>query len=277
MRLKGTTWLALIALLGLVAIPLTGAIVPAVSDREANMRLWLAARASGIAVYLLFTAQICFGIVLSHPTNKSTWKLSQRLFPWHENTWIFVLAFLAVHVVSLVLDPYAGVGITGAIIPGLSSYRSVPVALGNLGLWAMLATGLSARYVKLLPQGLWLKVHRLAIVVWGLAWIHGVLAGTDTRALTWMYIGTGLLVAGAAAYRYWASKAARSAKSVQAAGASNGAGASKPTRAPVPAASVPTSVAASDRIAASTTLRTVRTGSNSGPVSGFRSHPRGVR
>jgi methionine sulfoxide reductase heme-binding subunit len=256
MRLKATTWLALIALLGLIAIPLTGAIVPAVSDREANMRLWLAARASGIAVYLLFTAQICFGIVLSHPTNKSTWKLSQRLFPWHENTWIFVLAFLAVHVVSLVLDPYAGVGITGAIIPGLSSYRSVPVALGNLGLWAMLATGLTARYVKLLPQGLWLKVHRFAIVVWGLAWVHGVLSGTDTRSLTWMYIGTGLVVAGAAAYRYWASKAARAAKGAVASSAADVAKAAKAAKAAKPS-NAPAIAAAS-----STT---------------FRSHPRGSR
>ena len=248
MRLSGRTWIVLIALFGLIAIPLSGAIVPAVSEREANMRLWLAARASGIVVYLLFTAQVSFGLILSHPTNQTTWKLSKRLFPWHENSWIFVLAFLAVHVVSLVADPYAGVGIGGAIVPGLSSYRSLPVALGNLGLWAMLLTGLTARFVKLLPSGIWLKVHRFAILVWGLAWLHGVLSGTDTRSLTGLYIASGLVVGTAAAYRYWASRPARAAASAGRSG-SGGTSSRTPGRT-ADAVSQRTAAPGSDRIAA---------------------------
>jgi hypothetical protein len=39
-----------------------------------------------------------------------------------------------------------------------------------------------------------------------MAWMHGVLAGTDTTALGPMYIGAGLLVTFAGAYRYWASR-----------------------------------------------------------------------
>ena len=102
----------------------TDQIVPASTAYQAQMRLWLAARASGIVAYLLLTAQVVFGLILSHPTNQTTWKLSKRLFPWHENLWVFVLAFLGVHIVSLILDPYAGVGVAGSFIPGLSSYRS---------------------------------------------------------------------------------------------------------------------------------------------------------
>ena len=44
------------------------------------MRIWLAARAAGFLVLVLLTMQVVFGLVLSHPTNKTTWKLS-RLFP----------------------------------------------------------------------------------------------------------------------------------------------------------------------------------------------------
>ena len=56
-----------------------------------------------------------------------------------------MLAFLGVHIVSLILDPYAGVGIAGAFIPGLSGYRSSPVALGTLALYAFLITAITAR------------------------------------------------------------------------------------------------------------------------------------
>ena len=117
----------------------------------------LAGRAApGIVTFLLLTFQVCLGLVLSHPTNKSTWKLSKRIFPWHEHLWVFVVAFLLVHIVSIVLDPYAKVRLVGALIPGLSEYRSAAVALGTMALYAFLVTAMTARYTKLLPPGVWL-------------------------------------------------------------------------------------------------------------------------
>lgn len=199
-------------LLGLLVLGImvaTDQIVPATSERQAQLRLWLAARSTGIVAYLLLTVQIVLGMILSHPTNQTTWKLSKRLFPWHENLWVFVLAFVAVHTVSLILDPYAGLGLAGAFIPTLSSYRSSPVALGTLATYALILTGLTARYTRLLPAGFWLKIHRLSIGVFVLAWLHGILSGTDTPALRFLYIGSGLIVLAAAAYRYWVARKAR--------------------------------------------------------------------
>jgi predicted ferric reductase len=208
-RLAVGPLLAVGAVVGLVIVAATDQVLPASSAHQAEMRIWLASRAAGFTALGLLTVQIALGLVLSNPTNKTTWKLSKRLFPWHENAWVFVLAFLAAHVVSLLLDPYAGVGIPGAFIPGLSGYRSTPVALGTLGLWALLATGLTARYTKLLPAGAWLSIHRLSLVVFVLAWMHGLLAGTDSGALLAFYLLTGGVVLAAAAYRYWVSRAAR--------------------------------------------------------------------
>lgn len=209
MRLKGRAFLVLVALVGLLIVYATDQVVPATSAHQAQVRIWLAARASGITTFLLLTAQVVIGLVLSHPTNQSTWKLSKRLFPWHENLLIFVVAFVAAHVVTIVVDPYAGVGIAGSLIPGLSSYRSSAVALGTLGLYALLVTGLTARYTSLLPRGVWLKLHRLSLLVFVLGWLHGMLAGTDSVALRPLYVASGLLVLGAAAYRYWVTKKGR--------------------------------------------------------------------
>lgn len=201
--------LAVGAAIGLVIVAATDQILPATSAHQAEMRIWLASRAAGFTALGLLTVQIALGLVLSHPTNKSTWRLSRRLFPWHENAWVFVLAFLAGHVLSLIADPYAGVGALGAFIPGLSGYRSAAVALGTLAMWALLVTGLTARYTKLLPAGLWLSIHRLSLVVFVLAWMHGLLAGTDSIALLAFYMFTGGVVLSAGAYRYWVSRTAR--------------------------------------------------------------------
>jgi methionine sulfoxide reductase heme-binding subunit len=201
----------LAALIGLVLVAATDQIVPATTDRQAQLRLWLAARSAGIVAYLLLTFQVTLGLVLSHPTNKSTWKLSKALFPWHDQLWVFIAAFVGAHVVAIVLDPYAGVDLGGAVIPGLSEYRSAPVAVGTLALYAFLVATVTARYTRLLPRGMWLVVHRFAIAVLALAWAHGVLAGSDSGALEPLYVATGSVVLLAATYRYWIVRQRRQA------------------------------------------------------------------
>lgn len=213
MRLKGPTLVTLGALIILVILYATDQVAPATSAHQAQLRIWMAARATGVTTLLLLTGQVVLGLVLSHPTNQSTWKLSKRLFPWHENLFIFTLSFLAVHIVFLVLDPYAGVGIGGALVPGLSSYRTVPVAVGVVTMYALIITGLTARYPKQLPTGWWLKIHRFSLVILVAAWLHGLLAGTDSQPFLPIYIGIGVVVLGAAIYRYWVVRRARTAAS----------------------------------------------------------------
>ena len=209
MRLSARTLLILGAVLGVILVWSSDQIVPPTTAYQAQMRVWLVARASGITAYLILTFVVAIGLILSHPVNKSTWKLSKTLFPWHENLFIFIVAFVVGHIVSLILDPYAGVGIVGTFIPGLSAYRSVPVALGTLALYALLVVALTARYTKLLPAGMWLKLHRLSIVVWALSWTHGIVAGTDSGSLAPLYLASGAVIVASAAYRYWVGKQAR--------------------------------------------------------------------
>ena len=208
-RLSGSAFLVGVAIVGLVLVFSTDQVVPATSAHQAQLRIWLASRAAGLVSLVLLGFQIIVGLVLSHPVNKTTWKLSKRLFPWHENVWLFILGFLLVHIASIVVDPFAGVGPVGAFVPGLSSYRSAPVAIGTLALYALLVTGITARHTKLLPAGAWLTIHRVGIVVFVLGWMHGLLAGTDSMALTALYVGLGVAVGGAAAYRYWVTRQGR--------------------------------------------------------------------
>jgi len=78
-----------------------------------------------------------------------------------------------------------------------------------LALYAFLITALTARYTNLLPPGTWLTIHRVALVVFVLAWLHGILAGTDSDVLRAMYVGAGLAVLSASSYRYWTARRGR--------------------------------------------------------------------
>ncbi len=203
-RLGGRAMIVLVAVLGIVAIAVTDQVVPAASAHQAQLRIWLASRAAGLVTLVLLAFQVVTGLLLSHPTNKTLWRLSRAVFPWHDVVWLFVLAFVGAHVVAIVLDPYAGVGLAGVFVPGLSSYRTAPVALGAIALDALLVTGLTARWTKLLPPGVWLVVHRAGIGIFAFGWMHALLAGTDSVPLTFLYLGLGGAVLAAAAHRYWA-------------------------------------------------------------------------
>ena len=146
-RLTMRSSLIVVAVLGLIVIYATDQVLPATTDRQAELRFWLAARATGVVALLLLTAQIVFGLVLSHPHNKTTWKLSKRIFPWHDHLWVFVMAFLVAHLVSLLADPKSGIDLAGAFIPGMSQYRSSPVALGTFALYAFLVTANQRAYI----------------------------------------------------------------------------------------------------------------------------------
>jgi predicted ferric reductase len=203
MRVSAPTLVAIAAAAFLLVLAVTNIVLPTESQRIADIRPWLVARATGVTAYLLLVAQVTAGLVMSHPTNLSTWKLSKRFFPWHEHLAVFALTFLVLHVVLLSIDRYANVGVLGALVPGLSGYRPAAVAVGTIALYSLLITAASARWTKLLPPGAWLKVHRLSAVAFALAWAHAMLAGTDGAALQPLYLATGLPIIALVAHRWW--------------------------------------------------------------------------
>lgn len=160
-----------------------------------SMGMWLLARASGFVSYALLTAVTIIGLLMARPPQSAVRILgaAQRLRV-HVILAIFALVFTVLHVVVLAIDPWAQVGWAGALLPFGSTYRPLAVTLGLLALWSGLISGLTAGLAGRGAGRLWLPLHRLAAAGWALAWLHGILAGSDTGALLWMYAGTGLLV-----------------------------------------------------------------------------------
>ncbi|QSO48281.1 hypothetical protein [Alicyclobacillus mengziensis] len=168
-----------------------------------RMTPWLIARAGGVTALVLLTLLVSLGLVLGSVPNKQTWRLSRYLLPAHRYLALFMLFFLGLHIVTIVLDPFAKVGLLGALVPGLSSYRTVQVAIGTLSFFALLLVAVTARYPTLLPNHRWLTVHRISLYTFMAAWTHGALTGADTPGIKWLYVVTGAFVIGFVFLRYW--------------------------------------------------------------------------
>lgn len=194
-----------LVLLITVSAVLTSWLIGSAVTRVAGDRMapWILGRSAGITSYLLLVGLVLFGLVLSHPARAQiAWPSSTTRIRAHVSLSVFTLVFTVLHVVVLATDKYAGVGWWGSFVPMGSTYRPLPVTLGVIGLYAGFAAGLTAALAGRLARRVWWPVHKVAIVSLVLIWLHGVLAGIDTRALLAMYIVTGGLVVAVAVSRY---------------------------------------------------------------------------
>lgn len=146
--------------------------------------LWYTTRATGVVALVLLTATVALGIA-------GTARLETRAVPrivragLHRNLSLLAVAFVAVHVVTTVLDPFAGIGFASAVIPFSSGYRPLWLSLGTIAFDLLLAVIISSLIRSRLPYRAWRAVHWLAYACWPIALWHGLGTGTDSR-LPWL-------------------------------------------------------------------------------------------
>ena len=133
--------------------------------------LWFATRGAGVVSLLLFTAVACLGILTVVRWQSPSWPrfLSREL---HRNLALLSVAFLAVHIVTAVADPFTSLGITAALVPFASSYRPVWVGLGVIALDLLLAIVVTSLVRNAMGQRAWRTVHWLAYAAWPLTLLN---------------------------------------------------------------------------------------------------------
>ena len=179
--------------------------------------LWFATRSTGVIAFVLLTLTTVLGIASTQRAMASrAWPrfATQSL---HRNLSILGALFLVAHVVTTLLDGYVHVGWWSALVPGVSSYQRLGVALGALAadvLVVVMSTSLLRHRVS---ARLWRAVHWVSYAVWPLALLHFLRTGTDAAHGGWGFaLGAMslLLVGGAAAVRLLSPNRPRPLRSV---------------------------------------------------------------
>ncbi|WP_112466690.1 ferric reductase-like transmembrane domain-containing protein [Streptomyces triticisoli] len=164
--------------------------------------LWYASRASGTLALVLLTATVVLGIASggrAAPRRIGRFEIGLL----HRDLSLLTLVFLAVHVVTAVLDPFVHLGWAVSVVPFGASYRPLWLGLGTAALDLLLAVLLTSALRLRLGVRRWKAVHWLAYAAWPLALFHGVGTGTDTRLplQLWLYAGCLASVVGAVWWR----------------------------------------------------------------------------
>jgi|SRR4051794_2826246 len=162
------------------------------------MALWYFTRATGAVSLVLLTASLVLGVV--DVRRWSAWHVPRFVVDGlHRTLSLLVVAFVAVHVITSVIDSFAPVSLLDAVIPFGSAYRPLWLGLGAVAFDLLLALIATSLLRARLGVRAWRGVHWLAYACWPAALVHGLGTGSDVRAgwMLWLSIGCAALVAAA--------------------------------------------------------------------------------
>lgn len=154
--------------------------------------LWYLTRGAGAVSLVLLTASLVLGVV--HTERRRPVGAPRMLVESaHRTISLLVVAVLAIHIGTSLLDSYAPIHLLDAVIPFVSAYRPLWVGFGALAFDMLLALTVTSVLRVRLGFRAWRAVHWLAYACWPVAVVHGIGTGSDART-TWMLALTAVCV-----------------------------------------------------------------------------------
>ena len=143
--------------------------------------LWYTTRGAGAISLILLSTVVCLGLLTRLRASTPGWP-SFLTAAVHRDLALVSLVFLALHIITAVVDPFTSLGIVAAAVPFGSSYRTLWLGLGTLSFELGLAVGLTSLFRRVVGARLWRSVHWLAYACWPLALLHSLGTGTDAHS-----------------------------------------------------------------------------------------------
>jgi predicted ferric reductase len=163
---------------------------------------WYLARTGGILGFVLLTTSAVLGLTLAGRARLARWPRF-AVEDVHRYAGMLAGVFIWLHVLVFLVDNYLSFGVTDLLVPGVAPYRPFWTALGVVAAELLLAVAVTNRFRKRLSYAFWRRAHMVNFLVWSLALVHGVTAGSDsdTGWARLLYVSCTAAVAAATAWR----------------------------------------------------------------------------
>ncbi|TXR55022.1 ferric reductase-like transmembrane domain-containing protein [Quadrisphaera setariae] len=143
---------------------------------------WYLGRGTGVSALVLFTAVVVAGVLVRR--GEAAPGLSRAaVAAVHRWLGLSALAFLVVHVATMLVDPYAQLQLVDVVVPFLGAWNPFWLGLGTLTLDLVAALVVTSLLRHRLGHRTWRAVHWAAYLCWPSAVLHTL--GTGTDAGTW--------------------------------------------------------------------------------------------
>jgi sulfoxide reductase heme-binding subunit YedZ len=145
---------------------------------------WLVSRASGVVALVLISISVLLGLTMAAGAMRRR-GLKRSIVRVHEHLAMTALIAVGVHGLSLLGDGWLRPSLREIAVPFAISYRPLFTGLGIIAGYGAVLVGPSFYLRRRLGSARWRKLHRLSLLVWFLAAIHTVGAGSDA-ARPWL-------------------------------------------------------------------------------------------
>ena len=163
--------------------------------------IWYAARASGVAAYVVLSVVVSLGLALGGKAQNRRWPRFS-LEDVHRFGGLLVGSLIGVHVLTIAADSFLPFSLTQLLVPFTAAYRPLWTGLGIAAAELLLALAITNHYRRRLPHRFWRTAHYLNFAVWTLASLHGLMSGTD-RGAWWLALIYGAAVASVLVLLLW--------------------------------------------------------------------------
>ncbi len=150
----------------------------------ASPTLWYVTRLMAVSGYVTLTLAIVFGLMRSIARTAGE-RISWLVDEAHQFLAVLAGMLIAIHIATLLVDPFLPFSVSNLFIPGAQPYRATAVNLGVFALYTLIAILLSSWLKRSISHTVWRALHYLGFVAFALVTAHGLLAGTDSTQL-WM-------------------------------------------------------------------------------------------
>ncbi|WP_327138760.1 ferric reductase-like transmembrane domain-containing protein [Nocardia sp. NBC_01327] len=165
-----------------------------------DQALWAFGRGSGITALIMLTVAVITGI--GSRSGRTLLLPRLGLAELHRGAALIATALIAVHVVSLLADPYSQLRLLDTLVPFAGDYRPLWVGLGTVAVDLLAAIVVSALLRHRIGPNAFRVIHWAAYVFWPVALIHALGAGTDSGRL-WMLAVAAACTLGVVAAMAW--------------------------------------------------------------------------
>jgi Ferric reductase like transmembrane component len=141
---------------------------------------WYLARGTGAVALLLLTTSVVLGILNNVRFAAPRWPRF-AIDAIHRDVSLLVIAVLAIHIITSVLDGFAPIRLFDGLIPFATPYRPLWMGLGTLSFDLLLAIAITSLVRRRLGYRAWRAVHWLAYASWPVAVLHGLGTGSDVK------------------------------------------------------------------------------------------------
>lgn len=154
--------------------------------------VWYGIRSAGVVAYILLWLTVISGLAISGGLFP---KWAAVLLPLHQLADL-ALSLAVLHAALLLGDRYAKFTPETLIIPFRSIYEPLWSGLGIVALYLGAVVFWSVEFRPKIGYARWRQLHYLSFVVFALALVHGLFAGTDreTAPMRLLYLVTGSAV-----------------------------------------------------------------------------------